>query len=536
MENCPLRILVADPLAAPGPDMLAEVGEVIEHFKMSKEELLEAVRDVDAIIVRSETKITADVIEAASCVRVIARAGVGVDNIDVDAATRRGVLVVNSPAGNTLAAAEHTIGLLMASARNIPQAHCAMRTGKWDRKLYTGRQVLGKVVGVVGFGRIGREVAQRARALGMKVLVHDPYVGDDRIEEEGAASATLDDLLTQSDFVTMHVALRDETRGMISEPQLKLMKPTAVFINCARGELVDEPALVKALQEGWIGGAALDVFADDKSPSAEFLAMPNVIITPHLGASTEEAQAQVAFDAAEQVAAVLQGKAARWAVNAPVMPPEVEDAVAPYLDLASALGAFAAGLATRVADRVAIAAGPGLADEHVGLIARVALAQYLRRLSGQPVTYVNALLVAKERGLELAIVHGDELSGYSRWMTLTIEGGDGPAFLGGAVLGDGMPRLVRLDEFAMDFVTRGRVLLVRRLGPGGPGFVGSIGTILGDAGIGIGSIQTGAKAVDGVGLMLVSVEHPLPEAVRAQVGALDGVVGTVVVDVGEPSQ
>jgi D-3-phosphoglycerate dehydrogenase len=530
------RILIADPLAAPGPAMLAEVGEVVERFKMPREELLEAVRDVEAIIVRSETKISADVIDAACCAKVIARAGVGVDNVDVDAATRRGILVVNSPAGNTLAAAEHTLGLLMASARNIPQAHAAMRSGKWDRKFFIGHQVLGKALGVVGFGRIGREVAQRARAMGMKVLVHDPFVANDRIDAEGAAPSTLDDLLALSDFVSLHVALRDETRGMIGERELRLMKPTAIFINCARGDLVDEPALIAALRDGSIGGAALDVFADDKNPSPELLAMQNVIVTPHLGAATEEAQAQVAIDAAEQVIAVLQGKAARWAVNAPVMPPEVEDAVAPYLDLASCLGAFAAGLATRVADKFAVAAGPGLADEHVGLIARVALAKYLRRLSGQPVTYVNALLVARERGLELAIVHADELAGFGRWMTLTIEGEGGSVFLGGAVLGDGLPRLVRLDGFAVDFLTRGRVVLLRHGQPGKPGFIGRLGSLLGDAGISITGIEVGLEPVDGVGLMLVSIEQPLPEAVRAQVENLPGVLQTVVVDVGEPSQ
>lgn len=526
------KILIADPLAEPGPSILREVGEVIEKFKMGRDELLEAVRDVDAIVVRSQTYVTAEVIEAAPKLRVVARAGVGVDNIDVDAATRRGVLVVNSPAGNTLAAAEHTIALLLAAARNIPQAYAEMRTGKFDRGKFTGRQVLGKTLGVVGYGRIGREVALRAKALGMKVLACDPYVADERIEQDGAKPVSLDELLAQSDFVSLHVALREETKGMMGEAQFRAMKPTAIFINVARGKLVDEAALIRALQEKWIAGAALDVFADDKNPSPELLAMPNVVATPHLGASTAEAQEQVARDAAEQVAAVLQGRAARWAVNAPVLPPEAEENVGPYLELARCLGAFAASLASKLALRITVAAGPQLTDEQVGLVARCGVAEYLRRISGQSVTYVNAVLVARERGAQVAIVQADGLEGYQRWATLTLETEDSVIKIGGAVLGDGLPRLVRLDDFVVDFVLRGRVLMIWHGQPGKPGFIGKVGTILGNAGISITGIEVGLEPVDGVGLMLVSVEHPIPHEVLAEVSSLEGVRQALVADVG----
>ncbi|MCX7599043.1 MAG: phosphoglycerate dehydrogenase [Armatimonadetes bacterium] len=526
------KILIADPLAEPGPSILREVGEVVEKFKMGRDELLEAVKDVDAVIVRSETYVTAEVIEAAPKLKVIARAGAGVDNIDCDAATRRGVLVVNSPSGNTLAAAEHTIALLLATARNIPQAYAEMCTGKFDRRKFIGRQVLGKTLGVVGYGRIGREVALRAKAFGMRILACDPYVADERIEEDGVKPAALEELLHESDFVSLHVALREETKGMMGEAQFRMMKPTAIFINVARGKLVDEAALIRALQEKWIAGAALDVFADDKNPSPELLAMPNVVTTPHLGASTAEAQEQVARDAAEQVVAVLQGRAARWAVNAPVLPPEAEEAVGPYLDLAQCLGAFAAGLATKLASRITVAAGPQLTDEQIGLIARCGVAEYLRRLSGQVVTYVNAMLAARERGVQVAIVQADGLEGYQRWATLVLESEDSLTRIGGAVLGDGLPRLVRLDDFVVDFVLRGRVLIIWHGQPGKPGFIGKVGTILGNAGISITGIEVGLEPVNGVGLMLVSVEHPIPQEVLAEVSGLEGVQQALVTDVG----
>jgi D-3-phosphoglycerate dehydrogenase len=366
----------------------------------------------------------------------------------------------------------------------------------------------------------------------MKVLACDPYVADERIVQDGAKPVTLEELLAQSDFVSLHVALREETKGMMGEAQFRAMKPTAIFINVARGKLVDEAALIRALREKWIAGAALDVFADDKNPSPELLAMPNVVATPHLGAATEEAQQQVALDAAEQVVAVLQGRAARWAVNAPVLPPEAEEAVGSYLELARRLGAFAAGLATKLASRITVAAGPQLSDEQVGLIARCALAEYLRRLSGQTVTYVNAVLAARERGIEVAMMQAEALEGYQRWATLVIEGDGARTRIGGAVLGDGLPRLVRLDDFVVDFVLRGRVLIMWHGQPGRPGFIGRVGTILGNAGISITGIEVGLEPVDGVGLMLVSVEHPIPQEVLAELRAIEGVRHALVTDVG----
>lgn len=530
------RILVADPIAEPGLAILEQAGEVLVRPGLSPQELADAAGDVDAIVVRSGAKVTAEVIDAAKRLKVIARAGVGVDNIDVDAATRRGVLVVNSPAGNTLAAAEHTIALLLAAARNIPQAQAAMRSGRWDRSMFMGRQVLGKTLGIVGFGRIGREVAKRAICLGMKVAVHDPYVADDVIRAHGCRPVPhLGELLEMSDFVSLHAQLTPQTKGMIGEDELRRMRRTALLINCARGALVDEQALVRALQEGWIAGAALDVFADDRHPPRELLEMSNVVATPHLGASTEEAQAQVAVDAAEQVVAVLHGKTAWSPVNAPALPPEAQAAVEPYVGLANALGKLAAALGERGAEQIAVSGSEDLADEHLAVLARYAVAAYLLAATGQDASYVNAPLLASERGIEMAIVRGEGPQGYKQWLSVSTQVAGEITRLDGVLVGEGLPRLVRLGDFTIDVVPRGRTLIIWHGQPGKPGFIGRVGTILGDKGISITGIEVGLEEVEGVGLMLVQVSQELDEDTLSQVRSLTGVLRTVVVDFGGPS-
>ncbi|MCK4323567.1 MAG: phosphoglycerate dehydrogenase [Armatimonadetes bacterium] len=317
------RILVTDPLADEGLAILEEFGDVEVSPDLSEDELVQAIVGADGLVVRSGTQVTERVIRAADSLQIIARAGVGVDNIDVSAATVCGILVVNCPAGNTVAAAEHTIAMLLAAARNIPQAHAALKDGRWDRKRFMGRQVADKTLGIIGLGRIGWEVARRARGLQMKVLVYDPYLSAQRAKELGTKMCSLEELLQQADFVTIHTALTDETRGMIGAEQLALMKPQAIIINCARGGIISETALYEALTSGEIAGAALDVFEDGSSPNPELVALDNVVVTPHLGASTSEAQVSVAVDAARQVVDVLSGRPPRWPVNMPALSEEI---------------------------------------------------------------------------------------------------------------------------------------------------------------------------------------------------------------------
>ncbi len=309
------RVLVCDPLADEGVVILEAFDQVDLQPGLSEDQLAEAVVGADALVVRSGATITKRIIQAADKLKIIARAGVGVDNIDVPAATRRGILVVNCPTGNTLAAAEYTIAMLMAAARNIPQAHATLHAGTWDRKRFIGRQVTGKTLGIVGLGKIGSEVAPRGRGLGMGIVAYDPYIAPQHADSLGAEMLSLAEVLKRTDFLTIHTALTDETRGMIGAAQLALMKPGAIIINCARGGIVEENALVEALKEGRIGGAALDVFVGGSQPNPELLALDNVVATPHLGASTTEAQVNVAVDAAQQVVDVLEGRPPRWPVN-----------------------------------------------------------------------------------------------------------------------------------------------------------------------------------------------------------------------------
>ncbi len=319
---CDYRILVTDPLADEGLAILEEFGDVEVSSGLSEDELVQAIVGADGLVVRSGTQVTEPIIRAADKLQIIARAGVGVDNIDVSAATACGILVVNCPAGNTVAAAEHTIAMLLAAARNIPQAHAALKDGRWDRKRFMGRQVADKTLGIIGLGRIGSEVARRARGLQMQVLAHDPYLSAQPAEELGAQMCSLEELLQKADFVTIHTALTDETRGMIGAEQLALMRPQAIIINCARGGIIDETALLAALNSGQLAGAALDVFEDGSSPNPDLVAMDNIVVTPHLGASTSEAQVSVAVDAARQVVDVLSGRPPRWPVNMLTLSPE----------------------------------------------------------------------------------------------------------------------------------------------------------------------------------------------------------------------
>jgi len=333
------RILIADPVAPEGIELLRGIGEVEVHTGQSPEQLVATIGQYDALVVRSETKVTRPIIEAAGKLQVIGRAGVGVDNIDLSAATERGVIVVNAPQGNTIAAAEHTIALLMALARHIPQADASMRNGNWDRKTYVGTEVRGKTLGVVGLGPIGSEVARRGLGLDMRVLANDPYVAEERVRALGAEPADMEMLLAESDFITVHVPMTAATRGMIASEQFARMKTGVRVLNVARGGIIDELALAAAVKSGKVAGAAIDVFSEEPiSPQNPLLGDPRIIITPHLGASTAEAQERVAVDVAEQIVDVLSGRPARYAVNAPMLAPEALKVVGPYMAVAELLG------------------------------------------------------------------------------------------------------------------------------------------------------------------------------------------------------
>lgn len=522
------KVLVCDPIAGEGLALLRGRAEVVDACALDRAGLLAAIADADAAILRSATAIDAELIAAAPRLKVIARAGVGVDNIDLDAATRHGIAVVNTPTGNTIAAAEHALAMLLALARRIPLADAALKSGRWVKREATGRQLYRKTLGLVGLGKIGREVAQRARAFEMTVIAHDPFVPDERIAELGVEPVALDELLARADVVSLHATLTDESRHMIGAAQLAAMKPGALLVNCARGGLVDEAALIAALRSGHLGGAALDVFEDEPQPNAELVGLPNVVATPHVAASTEEAQVHVAVEAAEQVLEVLAGGRPRWPVNVPPLSPEELDAVGPFLPLAESLGELQAALLTGPPRRASLHVH-GAPDGYLRIVAGHFLAGLLARIADEPVNYVNAPLIAAERGLQTSRGAAADSRGYSQLLLASVAGEAGETTVAGALL-DRQPRIVEIAGFGFDLVPEGIVLLIFNAHPERPGFVGTIGRILGEAGVNILGIQVAHEVIDGVGLMAATVAARITAEVRAQIDALEGVARLEIVE------
>jgi len=522
-------VLVCDPIAEEGLALLAGRAEVIDACGLDREALPAAIADADAVIVRSATTLDAELIEAGRRLQVIARAGVGVDNIDLDAATRRGIAVVNTPTGNTIAAAEHAMAMLLALARRIPAADAALKAGHWAKKQSTGRQLYRKTLGIVGLGKIGREMAKRARAFEMTVLAHDPYVPDERVRELGAEPVALADLLRRADVVSLHAALTDESRGMIDAEHLALMKPGALLVNCARGGLVDEAALLEALRGGRPAGAALDVFESEPEPNAELVRLPNVVATPHVASSTEEAQALVAREAAEQVLEVLAGERPRWPVNVPALSREELDAVGPFLPLAESLGIVQAALLSGPPLRAALYVRGDALDQHLRIISGHFLAGLLGRIADEPVNYVNAPLIAAERGLQTSRGAAANSRGYSQLLQASVADEAGETAAAGALLDRDEARIVDIAGFGLDLVPERTVLLIWNARPDLPGFVGTIGRILGDAALNIRGIQVAHEVIDGVGLMAVTVAAPAGREVLGQIRDLPGVARLEVV-------
>ncbi len=540
------RVLVADPIAAEGVALLREVADVDERHGPTPERLAAIIGDYDALVVRSETRVTAEVIAAGAArarLRIIARAGVGVDNIDVEAATRHGVAVVNSPTGNIAAAAEHTIALLLALARHIPEANAALREGRWERSRFVGSELRGKTLGIVGLGKVGAEVARRAGegGLGMRLLAADPYASPDTAAKLGAELIPLEELLPQADFVTVHTALTATTRGLLGAAELARMKPGARVINCARGGVIDEAALLAALESGQIGGAALDVFTKEPpqpdSAARALIAHPRVVATPHLGASTEEAQVNVALDVAEQVAEVLRGGTARAAVNAPLILPETLRQLQPWMALVEKLGRLYTQLHPGPLRRAELIVGGEIAQLDTRPLAAALIKGLLESVSEAHVNLINAPVLARDWGLEVAETRAPEAEQYANLVTLRVAGGGGKGkgetregHQLAATIAWGEERVVRVDQYATDFVPRGHLLICRNLDR--PGMIGRVGTILGDAGVNIGHMdvgpaapvsgqaaQHGERAPGGEALMILSLDDAVPPAAVERIRA-----------------
>jgi len=503
-----MRVLVCDPVAEDGIAYLRERAHVDVRTGLSPEELTRIIPHYDALVVRSETKVTAEVIEAGKRLQVIGRAGVGIDNIDVAAATRRGIVVVNAPTGNNIAAAEHTIGMMLALARCIPQAHASLRAGEWKRSRFMGVELRGKTLGVVGLGKIGTEVARRALGLEMAVIAYDPYLSVEHAARLGVEATGLNDLLARADFVTFHVPLTPQTRGLIGAEQLRRMKRTARLINCARGGIVDEAALLEALDSGTIAGAALDVFAQEPPPAdSPLLHHDKVVVTPHLAGSTIEAQVEVALDVAEQIIAVLEGRSARYAVNAPVIPPEAMSVLGPYMELAAKLGSLATQIAEGQLRSIEVTYAGEIAELDTSPLKAMIIKGLMSPILAEEINLVNAPVIARSRGLNVMERKTAQVNNYSNLVTVQVDTDRSSHVVAGTTL-LGEPHLVRVDRYWVDVVLAGGVMLFS-YHRDRPGMIGHVGTVLGSADVNISFMAVGRLAPKGEALMVIGVDDPV---------------------------
>ena len=522
------KILVADPLAEDGLERLRQAGEVTVVSKLAEAELIRQIPDFDALVVRSETRVTAPVIEAGRKLRVVGRAGVGVDNIDVTAATQKGILVVNAPRGNIVAAAEHTMALLFALARWVPQADASVRRGEWTRARFVGVEVRGKTLGVVGLGNVGSEVAKRAHGLEMDVIAYDPVVSVERAELFNVALVTLGELLERADFVTVHVPLVESNRNLIGAAELARMKPTARLINTARGGIVDEAALHAALESGRLAGAAADVFEKEPPGENRLFTLPNFIATPHIGASTAEAQVSVAFDVAEEVAAVLAGDLPRFAVNAPALPPEEFAFLRPFAGLTERLAALHAQLFGGRVSAIELDFEGELAEHDVNLLVASAIKGVLQPFTEERINAVNARLIAGNRGIKLVERRSRSHGSYASLVTVRMQGHE----IAGTVL-MGEPRAARIDSFRVDLVPDGRFLVSRH--DDRPGVVGRVGTILGEHDVNIASMQVARDAPRGNAMMILAVDDRVSPDVLTRLREVGGMSDLRYVELGANS-
>ncbi|MGC1194133.1 MAG: phosphoglycerate dehydrogenase [Candidatus Dormiibacterota bacterium] len=514
------RILVADPIAEDGVSRLQAAGEVEIALKLTEDQLVERIAPFQALVVRSETKVTARVIAAGGQLRVIGRAGVGVDNIDVEAASAHGVLVVNAPTGNTVAAAEHTMALMLALVRNVARGDASLRAGQWERSKLVGSELRGKTLAIVGLGKIGAEVARMAQGMQMRVVAFDPLVSQERAEQLGVELCSLDEALARADVLTVHTPLSDATRGLIGAPQLARMPQGARVLNVGRGGIVDETALADAVRQGHLAGAAIDVFTKEP-PGAEnpLLQVPEILVTPHLGASTVEAQLSVATDVAEQIAEVLSGRPARWAVNAPAVAPEEAGVIVPYQLLAAKMGSLYAQLGGGRIRAVELIFRGELASVQPGSITAEALGGILRNFTQDRVTAVNARAVARQHGIEVTEQRGSGPVTWASSLVLRVDG-DGPTELEGTT-GGGEPRIVRLNGLGIDLDPDGLLLFFEHRDR--PGLIGAIGQLLGRANVNIAEMRVGRDAPRGRAVTAVRIDERVTPELAEQLRAIDGV-------------
>ena len=558
-----INILIADRIAQEGIDLLRSQlpeARVDVHYGLKPEQLKSIIGTYIALIVRSETQVTNEILAAAGELKIVGRAGVGVDNIDIEAATRQGIMVVNSPTGNIVAAAEHTIAMLMALARHIPAASSSTKTGKWEKNRFLGVEVRNKILGIIGLGKVGIEVARRAQGLEMQVIAFDPYVAPEQARKFDVTMLSMEEVLKQADFVTLHTSLTSGpqgTRGLIGTHELHLLKPGARLINCARGGLINEEALLNALQENRLAGVALDVFSHepigDNEILKQLLAHERVIATPHLGASTEEAQLGVATDVAEQIVAVLRGGFPRAAVNAPLILPETLNILQPYMHMVEQMGRLYTQLQPGPLNKIELSCSGDIANNDLRPLQAALIKGLLETVSDAHVNMINAPLLAKQWGLEISEQKSTIPTEFANLITIRLMNANGYSsslagkpgsgdeyveVISGTVMHN-EPRIVRIGRYWTEFVPEGYILFCRN--PDQPGMIGRVGTILGKAHVNIRHMDVGpsvraphtrdAKRLPDTALMIISVDDPIPDWAIEEIKGTGDIFGVTLVKV-----
>jgi D-3-phosphoglycerate dehydrogenase len=525
-----MRVLVSDPVPDEAVLMMKNEGIQVDVItNLSQEELIKTIPEYDALVVRSGTKVTKEVIEAGKKLKIIGRAGVGVDNIDVEAATQNGIVVANAPGGNTISTAELTLGMILAVARRIPQAVSSVKSGRWERKKFLGTELRGKTLGVVGLGRVGYEVAKRARYFDMIVIAYDPYISEEKAREIGVELVDFQELLRRSDFITIHVPKTRETTKMFSKREFELMKDGVYLINCARGGIVDENALYEALKSGKISGAALDVYESEPPNGNPLLKLDNVVTTPHIGASTREAQISVGLTIAEEIINVSRGLPVRNAVNLPSLDPAVYQRIFPFMLLAEKMGKIASKRLKKVIKAVRVTYKGEIASFDTEYVTRSVLMGLLSEILGSNINLVSCMPTAKERGIRVVESKSETSEYYDSTIEVIVEGEEGSIAIEGTCLGREDIRVIRIDRYKVDFVPRGKFII--SLHKDVPGVIGKVGLLFGEHNINIASMMVGRYgSPGGIQLMVLLLDDPPPEDLLEKVVRLEEIIDATYVE------
>jgi len=516
-----MRVLITDNVSEKGVKLMQEAGmQVDQKVGISEDEIVAIIENYDALVVRSQTKVTRRIIEAGTSLKVIGRCGVGVDNIDVQAATEKGIIVVNAPEGNTIAATEQTMALMLALARHTPQAHMCLVNGKWDRKTYTGVELKGKTLGILGLGKIGSGVAKRALAFEMKVMAYDPFVSPEKAQSMGVEMADLDTIFKEADFISVHLPLNNETRNIIDAEAIAKMKPSVRLINVARGGVINEQDLYEALKECRIAGAAIDVWEKEPCTDSPLQQLPNVVVAPHLGASTVEAQINVAIDVAKELVNYSKGGKIVNAVNAPSLKAEDEEVLGPYQGLCEELGSLLAQTTSGNAISIDITYNGNIANYDVSFLTKHILLGLLSTTLNGSVNEINAAYIADTRGIKINETKSQDNVDYTNLITVTLKTTEEELSVSGTVF-SGEPRIIKYDGFTIDAVPEGHLLIIPHVDK--PGIVGPVAMTIGENMINIAGMQVGRKSIGGDAVAVLRVDGRVPEAIVEKISKVDGV-------------